>query len=151
MKDIVLIQHNRGAFLLRLLGLGPRLARVQAIDQLQKLLENNTFWAKGRTKKKLKKMIAHSSVIVTLWKENKLIGFGRGTTDMCFRAVLWDIVIDKNHQKHGLGSLLLESLMNSKSIKNVEKIYLMTTNCKEFYKNKGFIEPINQTILINEF
>ena len=150
MKDIDLIQHDQGAFFLRLLGLGPRLVPVQAIYQLQILLENNTFWAKGRTKKKLKKMIAHSSVIVTLWKENKLIGFGRATSDKSYRAVLWDIVIDKNHQKNGLGSLLLESLINSKSIKNVEKVYLMTTNCKEFYKSQGFIEPINQTILIND-
>ena len=149
MKDIDLIEHDQGAFFLRLLGLGPRLVPVQAIDQLQKLLENNTFWAKGRTKKKLKKMIAHSCVIVTLWKENKLIGFGRATSDKTYRAVLWDVVIDKNHQKNGLGAKLLQSLMNSKSIKNVEKIYLMTTNCTEFYKNHGFTEAINQTVLIN--
>lgn len=148
MKGINLIQHRHGAPCLRLLGLGPRLVPLNAIEQLQSLLEQNTFWAKGRTKKKLKTMIANSCAIVTLWEKNKLIGFGRATSDLSYRAVLWDIVISHNHQKLGLGKLLLESLLTSKSLKNVERIYLMTTNCKDFYKSNGFIERFTQTLLI---
>ena len=76
-----------------------------------------------------------------------MIGFGRATSDLTFRAVLWDIVIKNDHQKLGLGKLLLESLINSNSIKDVEKTYLMTTNCKDFYKGCGFSELTYQTLL----
>ena len=148
MENIKLIEHREGAPFLRLFGLGPKFIPVKAINQLQKLLEENTFWAKNRSEKQLKKMIANSCTVVTLWENNKLIGFGRSTSDKCFRAVLWDIVIANDHQNLGLGKMLIETLISSKSIKDAEKIYLMTTNCEKFYKDCGFIEPRNQTLLI---
>ncbi len=148
MEDINLIEHTRGAPCLRLLGLGPMLIPVNAIHQLQKLLEENTFWAKGRSKKQLKKMIANSSTIVTLWKSRQLIGFGRATSDETFRAVLWDVVISNRHQKHGLGKKLIRKLLTSKAIINTECVYLMTTNCKDFYIENNFIPQVSQDLLI---
>ncbi len=150
MEAIKLIQHHPGAPLLRLLGLGPKMNPVKAIEKLQNLLDKNTFWAKGRTKKKLRKMIANSCTLVTIWQKDQLIGFGRATSDSIYRAVLWDIVIADSHQKLGLGKILLSSLLNSKSLKSVEKIYLMTTNCRDFYKSCGFIELADQTLLIKK-
>ena len=63
LKNGYLIQHGPGAPSLRVLGLGPRLIPVNAIEQLQTLLEENTFWAKGRTKKQLKQMIKNSNAV----------------------------------------------------------------------------------------
>ena len=149
MESIKLIQHREGAPFFRIFGLGPKLVPVKAIDQLQNLLEENTFWAKDRSTTQLRRMIANSSTVVTLWENNKLIGFGRGTSDKSFRAVLWDIVIASDHQKLGLGKILIQSLIESKSIRDAEKIYLMTTNCQQFYNDCGFIEEKNQTLLIS--
>ncbi len=148
MGRIHLIQHNYRAPLLRLLGLGPKFIPTKAIEQLQTLLNENTFWAKNRSKKEIKKMIAHSNSIVTMWEYQKMIGFGRATSDNTFRCVLWDIVIAEGYQNLGLGKTLIESLVNSKSIQGVEKVYLMTTNCKEFYKGCGFVEVTNQSLLV---
>ena len=138
MGNIKLIQHHPGAPLFRLLGLGPKMNPVKAIEKLQNLLNNNTFWAKGRTKQKLKRMIANSCAIVTIWEKNQLIGFGRATSDSTYRAVLWDIVIINSHQKLGLGKTLLSALLNSRSlsIKNNKsnaklniKLILLKNNC----------------------
>ena len=148
MKQIILIKHLNGAPGLRLFGLGPKCIPVNAIDQLKNLLEDQSFWAKGRTKNKIKKMIRNSSCVVTLWQKNRLIGFGRATSDCTYRAVLWDIVIVKDQQNSGLGKLLVNSLLSSKSIKEVEKIYLMTTNSKDFYKTCEFEEIKTQSLLI---
>ena len=148
MENIKLIQHYQGAPFLRFLGLGPKLKPVRAIDQLQNLLQKNTFWAKERSKKELRTMIANSSAIVTLWQGRRMIGFGRGTSDNTFRAVLWDVVIANDHQNLGLGKVLIKALIKSKNIKEVEKIYLMTTNSKDFYQNCGFIDCEKQTLLI---
>ena len=149
-KSINLIQHRNGAPWMRTFGLGPSLSPIKAIKQLQSLLNKNTFWAKDRSLKQLKKMIAKSTSIVTLWEEKTLIGFGRATSDYVYRAVLWDIVIAKDYQKHGLGKILVNSLKSSKSVKNVEKIYLMTTNCQDFYQSCGFMQITNQTVLLKE-
>tara|TARA_B100001250_G_C19813106_1_gene796778 strand:- start:143 stop:625 length:483 start_codon:yes stop_codon:yes gene_type:complete len=149
-KSINLIQHQYGAPWMRIFGLGPSLSPIKAIKQLQTLLNKNTFWARNRSLKHLKKMIAKSSSIVTLWEEKKLIGFGRATSDNIYRAVLWDIVIAEDYQKHGFGKILVDSLQESKSVKNVEKVYLMTTNCQDFYESCGFTSKTNQTVLLKE-
>ena len=148
LKDGYIIHHHHGAPRLRFLGLGPRLIPVNAIKQLKVLLEENTFWAKGRTEKQLKQMIKNSNAVVTIWKNLKLIGFGRGTSDCVFRAVLWDIVIANDYQRVGLGKVLLRSLLESKTIKDVSKVYLMTTNCKVFYEGNNFSEVTNQNLLV---
>ena len=148
LKDGCLILHHEGAPRLRSLGLGPRFVPVNAIKQVQTLLEDNTFWAKGRTQKQIRQMIKNGNAIVTIWKNYRLIGFGRGTSDSIFRAVLWDIVIASDYQKTGLGKILLRTLLESKSIKDVEKVYLMTTNCKMFYEENNFSEVTDQTLLV---
>ena len=150
MKEISLINHSKGALGLRFFGLGPYLKPTNGLIKLQKLLENNTFWAKNRTIKDLKKCLANSDVIVSLWVRDEIVGFGRALTDGIYRGVLWDIVIDQNYQGKGFGKLIVNSLLSSKKIKNTKKLYLMTTNKKLFYSQLDFKEVASQNLLIRE-
>ncbi len=150
MKEISLINHSKGALGLRFFGLGPYLKPTNGLIKLQKLLENNTFWAKNRTIKDLKKCLANSDVIVSLWVRDEIVGFGRALTDGIYRGVLWDIVIDQNYQGKGFGKLIVNSLLSSKKIKNTKKLYLMTTNKKVFYSQLDFKEVTSQNLLIRE-
>ena len=150
MKEISLINHSKGALGLRFFGLGPYLKPTNGLIKLQKLLENNTFWAKNRTIKDLKKCLANSDVIVSLWVRDEIVGFGRALTDGIYRGVLWDIVIDQNYQGKGFGKLIVKSLLSSKKIKNTKKLYLMTTNKKLFYSQLDFKEVSSQNLLIYE-
>ena len=113
-------------------------------------LDNNTFWAKSRTRNDLKKCLANSDVIISLWVGSEIVGFGRALTDGIYRGVLWDIVIDQNHQGKGFGSLIVKNLLSSKKIKNTKKLYLMTTNKKLFYSQFDFKEVTTQNLLIRE-
>ena len=79
-----------------------------------------------------------------------LVGFGRALSDGVFRGVLWDIIIDKEHQGKGYGKLIVENLLNSKKIKKTKKVYLMTTNKKLFYSQIDFKEVSSQNLLIRE-
>ncbi len=147
-KGISLVNHAPTAPGLRLLGIGPRFTPSNGLLQLQSFLNKNTFWAKGRNKKQICKMLYHSAVVVSLWHHNKLIGFGRATSDYVFRAVLWDVVIASDHQGLGMGKLILEAILKNKKIKSVEKVYLMTTNSSDFYKQQGFKINNQQSLLI---
>ena len=64
--------------------------------------------------------------------------------------MLWDIVIDQNHQGKGFGKLIVDNLLSSKEIKNTKKIYLMTTNKKFFYSQMDFKEVTSQNLMIRE-
>ncbi len=150
MKAISLIKHSKGALGLRLFGLGPNLKPTDGLNKLQKLLDKNAFWAKNRTIHDLKKCLANSDVIISLWVGNEIVGFGRALTDGIYRGVLWDIVIDQNHQGKGFGKLIIKNLLSSRKIKNTKKLYLMTTNKKIFYSQFDFKEVISQDLLIRE-
>tara|TARA_B100000886_G_scaffold171510_1_gene117407 strand:- start:55 stop:510 length:456 start_codon:yes stop_codon:yes gene_type:complete len=150
MKEIYLINHSKGALGLRFFGLGPNLKPTNGLNKLQKLLDRNAIWAKNRTITDLKKCLANSDVIVSLWVGNEIVGFGRALTDGIYRGVLWDIVIDQNHQGKGFGTLIVQNLLSSKKIKNTKKLYLMTTNKKLFYSQFNFEAVTTQNLLVHE-
>jgi len=149
-RKIILIKHFKGAPGLRLFGIGPNLLPCNGLSKLKVLLDKNTSWAKNRKIKDIKTCLANSDVIVSLWSNDKILGFGRALSDGTYRSVLWDIVIDHNYQGKGYGKLIVNSLLESKRIKHSEKIYLMTSNQKDFYCQIGFDEVYSQHLLIKK-
>ncbi len=150
MAQIKLIKHLPGAPGLRFFGLGPNLLPCKGLIRLQQFLNKNTFWAKNREINNLKKCLAHSDVVVSLWLGKEMIGFGRALTDGVYRGVLWDIVIDERLQGKGYGKIIVKALLDSKEMKRVKKIYLMTTNKKDFYCQLDFQEVDSQDLLIKK-
>ena len=121
MKQFFLVRHSKGAIGLRLLGLGPNLRPIQGLSKLQKFFNQNAFWAKDREIEDLRKCLANSDVVISLWIRNEIVGFGRALSDGIYRGVLWDVVIDQNHQGKGYGKIIVESILNSKKIKKLKK------------------------------
>ncbi|HGY5548418.1 MAG: GNAT family N-acetyltransferase [Prochlorococcus sp.] len=150
MAGIHLIQHAPGAPGLRLLGLGPGLKPTRGLLKLQRLLNKHAFWAKGRSHRELRKMLAGSTVVISLWSGKRIIGFGRATSDGTCRAVLWDVVVAGDLQGCGLGRQVLEALLACNAISNAKRVYLMTTNSAEFYRQLGFRNVDNQHLLVRE-
>ena len=150
MAQIKLIKHLPGAPGLRFFGLGPNLLPCRGLIRLQQFLNKNTFWAKNREINNLKKCLAHSDVVVSLWLGKEMIGFGRALTDGVYRGVLWDIVIDERLQGKGYGKIIVKKILDSKEMKRVKKIYLMTTNKKDFYCQLDFQEVDSQDLLIKK-
>ncbi len=148
MKDLILVKHATGAPGLRLLGLGPMLLPQRGVIKLKSFLDRNTLWAKRRRNEEIKKMLSNSVCTVSVWKNNQIIGFGRATSDGIYRAVLWDIVVEKKYQKYGIGKLIVNSILENNLIVKVEKVYVMTTNCERFYLSMGFKTERAQTLMI---
>ena len=150
-KETIIIKHLKGAPCLRFFGIGPNFLPCNGLYKLKVLLDKNTSWANNRTMKDLKHCLANSDVIVSLWSQNKILGFGRALSDGRYRSVLWDIVIDHKHQGKGYGKLIVNSLLESKRIKKSEKVYLMTSSQKDFYCQIGFKEVLSQNLLIKKY
>ena len=148
MSSLKLVKHAPGAPGLRLLGLGPCFAPTRGLFKLKRLLDSHAYWAKNRPYKNLRKLLKGSTVVITLWQEKRMVGFGRATSDEIYRAVLWDIVVADDLQGQGLGRQVVEALLATASVKEVERIYLMTTNSKDFYEQIGFKSCSHQHLLI---
>jgi len=150
MARIRLVEHARGAPGMRWLGLGPGYRPSRGLLKLRRLFQKHAFWAENRSNSDLKRMLAGSTVVVSLWRGKRLVGFGRAHSDGIHRAVLWDIVVAGDLQGKGLGRRVVEALLAAPAIRNVERVYLMTTNSAGFYKQLGFTEANPQQLLIRK-
>ena len=139
-RSIQLIHHRHGAMRLRL--------QRGCLVQLQDLLNEHSFWARGRSKRELKQMLKRSDAVVSAWKDKRLIGFGRATSDWRFRAALWDVVVARDCQGQGVGRRVVEALLKDPALVRVERIYLMTTNGGGFYAQIGFTRVENQKLML---
>ncbi|GCE64750.1 N-acetyltransferase [cyanobiont of Ornithocercus magnificus] len=148
MSGIRLVQHAPGAPGLRWFGLGPGLRPSRALLKLSCLLDRYAPWASGRSTQQLRRLLAGSTAVVSLWQGKRLVGFGRAISDGIYRAVLWDIVVVGDLQRRGLGRRIVEALIAAPAVRDAERVYLMTTNSAGFYKQLGFLSAEPQRLLI---
>ena len=149
-ESTVVLSHASGCPGMRWLGLGPRLRPVGALRQLQELFDQHSFWASGRQPAQLRTMLAASTVVVTAWQADRLVGFGRATSDGVFRATLWDVVVAIDQQGVGIGRQLVDQLLRSGPLREVERVYLMTTQSSGFYQQLGFRLVTSQNLLLKK-
>ena len=117
------------------------------LKQLKHLFNQSAFWAVDRRFDDLAKAISHSCPVVTAWRDERLIGFARATSDGVYRATIWDVVIHDDCQGAGLGRKLVETVLSHPHMSRVERVYLMTTNQKQFYQKVGFVENETTTMV----
>jgi ribosomal protein S18 acetylase RimI-like enzyme len=108
------------------------------LHQLQALFNKSAFWAIDRQIEDLHIAIDRSEPVISVWDENSTIGFARATSDGVYRATIWDVIIDPDYQRLGLGRKLVETVLDYPCMKRVERIYLSTTHQQNFYERLGF-------------
>lgn len=117
--------------------------------QLQELFKISAFWARERTIEDLKVAIANSNPVITVWDGKKLIGHARATSDVVYRATIWDVVIDPDYRGTGLGRKLVQTVLAHPRVCNVERVYLMTSLQQKFYEHIGFELNLSTTLVLN--
>ena len=118
------------------------------INQVRNLFDAHSFWAQGRSRRALVRMLLGSCSVVSAWQGGRLVGIGRATSDGVFRAVLWDVVVAEEHQGRGLGRRIVQALLASPPVAASERVYLMTTNSGGFYERVGFSCEHGQKLLV---
>jgi len=136
-ESIQLVRHGRLPLQLLL-----------AINQVRGLFDGHSFWAQGRSRGALVRMLLGSCSVVSAWQGGRLVGIGRATSDGVFRAVLWDVVVAEEHQGRGLGRRIVQALLASPPVAASERVYLMTTNSSGFYERLGFSSEHAQQLLV---
>jgi len=112
---------------------------TEKLPDTTELLElfSQTKWANNRSVEDVRALLKNTNTYVVIRDEEKLIGFGRAITDGIYRALLDDIVIDKNYRNKGLGGQIIDKLMDR--LKNIEEVFLNTgEHLEKFYQKFGF-------------
>jgi ribosomal protein S18 acetylase RimI-like enzyme len=118
------------------------------LHQLQTLLNQSAFWAVDRQIEDLKIALDRSEPVVSAWDSDKLIGFARAVSDGVYRATIFDVVIDCDYQRLGLGRKLVETVLAHPCMQRVERIYLTTTHQQSFYERLGFVVNSSTTMVL---
>jgi len=97
----------------------------------------SSYWASKRTKDAIRKSI-RNSLCFGIYLNNTQVGFARVVTDTSVFAYLMDVFIDDSYKGSGLGSLLLDEILEHQDIMGIETFKLATHDAHEFYLRKGF-------------
>lgn len=112
-------------------------SRIQT-EQVEKLMKQ-TYWAADRSVNVMEKAIENSLCYCIYDKDQKLVGFARVVTDFATIYYVCDVIIDQQHRKCGLGKVLLCTITNDESIKNLRGI-LITKDAHGLYEKYGFLK-----------
>jgi GNAT superfamily N-acetyltransferase len=102
-------------------------------------LYRQTWWAKKRTSRDVRRMLRNTPITFHAWKGRTLIAFARLLTDFTYRAVLYDVIVDRNHQGEGIGRRLVEAIQAHPKLKRITAWYLWTSDKHAFYEKLGWM------------
>lgn len=89
----------------------------------------------------------HSTLVVSAWDGDKLIGAVRVLSDTIFRSVIYDLLVNPEYQEKGIGSELVNRCKNHYPSSE----WLVSCDRKKtvFYKKLGFEDiPESDALLI---
>ncbi len=116
------------------------------IDVIHQFI-TNSYWAKGRTKKLVQTTI-DNSLCFGVYKEDKLIGFGRVATDYAVFAYLMDLFVLPEYRGKGYSKQLMDAIINAEELKECKTWLLKTSDAHDLYKQFGFTELKNSNIVM---
>ena len=103
-------------------------------------------WAKERNLRDIKKALENSTLVISVWDRDLLVGFARVLSDKVFRATIWDVIVHPDYQKQGVGSMILERILSHPSLKSVDRFWLNTKH-PSFYEKFGFVRSSEGMVL----
>jgi GNAT superfamily N-acetyltransferase len=100
-------------------------------------LENDSYWSKGVTAKRLKKGI-ENSMCFGVYYQNKQAGFARVVTDKATFAYLCDVFILADHRRSGLSKWLMQTIIQHPELQGLRRWSLATLDAHGLYAQFGF-------------
>lgn len=109
------------------------------------LSHKQAWWSSGRSIVDTKKCIEGSQVCIGILDNNEnLIAFTRVITDYIFKAIIFDVIVDKAHRNLGLGQQLMQLLKNHERLRSVQHFELYCLpEMIPFYESFGFSTDID--------
>jgi GNAT superfamily N-acetyltransferase len=114
-------------------------ARVD-VDAVHDYLANESYWAEGRPRETVERLVHESSRVVGLYDADRQIGFARAFTDGVAAVYLADVYVLSEYQGRGLGLELVRETIEGSRWTDL-KWLLHTKDAHGLYRKLGFAEP----------
>ncbi len=130
MKDVNYFLRERGGFLV---STDPALLNF---DQVFQFLADANWWTE-LTPESLERAL-RNSLCFSLREGDRQIGVARVVTDFVTYAYLCDVFITKERRGRGLGSWLIQCVLEHPDIRNLKRVALITHDAQELYRRLDF-------------
>lgn len=130
--------RRRGAYVLT-----TQRSRVD-IDRLHQWLAQQSYWTAGRTRDVVVASVAGSTPYCVLADDvpaadgQHMVAFARVVTDGATFAWICDVFVERAHRGRGLGTWLVECIVDDLSTSGVRRFVLGTKDAHEVYRRCGF-------------
>ena len=115
------------------------------VDAVYAFLSAEAYWAKGRPRETVERLIREASRVVGLYEGERLIGFARTVSDDASFAYLADVYVLAEYRGRGLGvELVREAIENGPYAKR--RWLLHTQDAHSLYEKFGF-ERANEKLM----
>jgi len=111
--------------------------REMDITLVHNYLSKQSYWAKGRKKEEVI-ISMENAICFAVFDGKRQIAFARLVTDYVVFAWLMDVFVIDEYRSKGVGSFLMDYIMNLPSIQEVNRIGLRTNDAHGFYRKYGF-------------
>jgi GNAT superfamily N-acetyltransferase len=114
-------------------------ARID-IDAVHDFLANESYWAKGRPRPVVERLVREADRIVGLYDGERQIGFARAFTDGTSLAYLADVYVLAPYRGRGLGAELVREMVENGPFVRLRWL-LHTRDAHGLYRRFGFDTP----------
>ena len=114
-------------------------ARVD-LDAVHGFLAGESYWAKGRPRETIERLVREASRVVGLYEGERQRGFTRTVSDGVAIAYLADVYVDADLRGRGLGEELVRETVERGPFAHCRWL-LHTADAHRFYERFGFGPP----------
>jgi GNAT superfamily N-acetyltransferase len=114
-------------------------ARVP-IDELHAFLSTHAYWALGRPRETVERLVLEADRVVGLYRDGALAGFCRAVTDGVAFVYLADVFVLPEHRGRGLGVELVREMIEHGPYAT-RRWLLHTDDAHGLYEKFGFAAP----------
>jgi len=110
------------------------------VDVVHDYLANESYWAEGRPREVVERLIAEADRVVGLYRGDAQVGFARVVTDGAAFAFLGDVFVLESARGRGLGVELVREAVDNGPHADLRWL-LGTDDAHGLYAKLGFGEP----------
>jgi GNAT superfamily N-acetyltransferase len=114
-------------------------ARIER-EAVHRYLSEESYWASGRPRAVMDKLIDTAARVVGLYHHDRQIGFTRTISDGHTHSYLADVYVLSEHRGRGLGTELVRFTVDEGPLAPTKWV-LHTADAHELYRRLGFAEP----------
>jgi len=110
------------------------------VDAVHDFLANHSYWARGRPREVVERLVREATRVVGLYQCGAQIGFARVVSDGEVFAYLADVYVLPEHRGRGLGVELVREIVERGPHSELRWL-LGTSDAHELYAKLGFGKP----------